>query len=304
MATLDSVARASSVLPSAEIKRLMFATDFSHVSLAALPFAAAIARTFDSELHLFHTVMPDYEYPLLANSPVLLARADGEATRRMRDLARASFLADVKIGSQEVTKGGFEVLNRRVAEREIDLIVIGTHGRRGFERILLGSFAEQLIRSAPCPVLTVGPHIAMRVGREFRPRQVLFAADGSMDSFRALRNAIFFAEKRCDLALLHVLPTGQEKTPQSEAFLALMRDGLPGTISLETIRKCNPEIVIKFGNPVNKILEAAAERKSELIVMGARSSEIKNKEKYRNGVSYGVIIKATCPVLTVRGRKF
>ena len=294
----------TSLIPiDAQLKHVLFATDFSQNSLAALPFAASIAQTFDSDLHLFHAVIPD-ESPMIVEADVRFARAHDEARRRMRDLARSSLLIDVKIGSEEVAHGGIELLKKRIEEKRIDLIVVGTHGRTGFERILLGSFTEHLIRSAPCPVLTVGPRIKKGAEQEFRPKQVLFATDASADSFRALPYAILFAEKRCELTLLHVLSGAHERTPKADAFLALMRDGLHNTIPLETIRRCNPEIVIKFGDPVNRILEAAAERESELIVMGTRSSEIKKKQKCGAGVSYGVIVKATCPVLTVRGREF
>jgi nucleotide-binding universal stress UspA family protein len=286
---------------STRIKRVMYATDFSAISLAALPFAAAIARTFDAEIYLLHTVMPEYEYPLLADAPVTLTRVSDDAKSRMRALARSELLRDLKIRSEEVAHGGLEVIRKRIDQNEIDLLVIGTHGRRGFERLLLGSWAEELIRRASCPVLCVGPHMRERVEREFRPRQVLFATDASPDSFRALPDAILFAEGRCELTLLHVLPNGHERSPEANAFGALMRESLHHTIPLETIKKCNPEIVIKFGNPAERILEAANERRSELIVMGARSAEM--KPKHDIGVSYGVIVRATCPVLTVRGRE-
>lgn len=299
-----AVVAAVPVQTSFGITRVMFATDFSPTSLAALPFAAAIARTFNSDFHLFHAVMSQYKYPPIGETPVPLARADDEAKRRMRDLASSPLLKDVKIASEEVARGGLSVLRRRVEQNEIDLLVIGTHGRRGFERLMLGSFAEALVRTASCPILTIGPRISTRVEEEFRPRHVLFATDASPDSFRALHDAILFAEKRCELTVLYVLPGGHEKSPEADAFAALMRDSLHHTLPLETIKKCNPEIVIKFGDPVESILEAAKDRGSELIVMGARSAQIKKKRKCSAGVSYGVIVRATCPVLTVRGREF
>ena len=96
MLTAQTITSLSSIPLSAQLKHVMFATDFSQNSLAALPFAASIARTFESDLHLFHAVIPD-EYPMIAEKGERIARAHDEARRRMRDLARSSLLIDVKI---------------------------------------------------------------------------------------------------------------------------------------------------------------------------------------------------------------
>lgn len=282
------------------IKRLMFATDFSKVSLAALPFAAAIARAFDSEIYLFHTIMPNHSYRLMADAPL----AQKDAMREMRNLARSPLLTDVQIASEEIVQGDVTAVQKYVEQNEIDLLVIGTHGRRGFERLMLGSFAEAVVRTASCPVLTVGPYTKPLRGQEFSPAQVLFATDASPDSFRALHDATVFAHKRGELTVIHVLPKGHENSPEATAFATLMRDALHRTLPLETIKRCNPEVVVKFGDTVECILSAASERGSELIVMASRSTAIKREGKGKNSVSYGVITRATCPVLTVRGRQF
>ena len=282
------------------IKRLMFATDFSKVSLAALPFATATARAFESEIYLFHTIMPNHKYRLMADAPL----AHKEALRQMRDLARSPLLSDVQIASEQIIQGDVTAVQKYVEQNEIDLLVIGTHGRRGFERLMLGSFAEALVRTASCPVLTVGPYTKPLIGREFSPTHVLFATDASPDSFRALHDATLFAHKGSELTVIHVLPNGHENSPDATAFGTLMRDALHRTLPLETIKRCNPEVVVKFGDTVECILSAAKERGSELIVMGSRSAAIKREGKDKNGVSYGVITRATCPVLTVRGRPF
>jgi nucleotide-binding universal stress UspA family protein len=283
---------------SVTLKRIMFATDFSSASLAALPFAAAIARTFNSDLHLFHLLIGKDE------SCVPNGHAFGAATRRIRDLARSPLMAAVKIASEEIVQGEFSALQKHVEQKDIDLLVIGTHGRRGFERLMLGSFAEAVIRTASCPVLTVGPRTKHLTSLEFLPRQVLFATDASPDSFCTLHDAILFAHGRGEFTIIHVLPDGHEDSPEAIAFATLMRDSLHRTLSLETIKRCNPEILVKSGNPVDCILAAANERGSELIVMGARSAEIKRGRNGKGGVLYGVIARSSCPVLTVRGHAF
>jgi nucleotide-binding universal stress UspA family protein len=159
-----------------------------------------------------------------------------------------------------------------------------------------------MIHAAACPVLTIGPEIEPRSRSEFHPKHILFATDASADSFRALPHAILFARKQgSDLALVHVLSMGHEGTPEADAFAALMQDALHRALPISAMRDCRPEIMVRFGNPIEEILKAARERGSELIVMGARSTA--NRSTFSRSVSYGVIAQAPCPVLTVRGRK-
>lgn len=285
------------------IERLLFATDFSDASRAALPFAAAVADTFKSELHLLHLLMPEaYRYLPPKPIPAGVNLLEEDAQRAMQDLRNSVLLRGIRLTS-EVAKGELGLLLRRIDSREIDMLVIGTHGRQGFRRLLLGSIAEEIIRHAPCPVLTVGPHVTHVNDRAFRPKHVLFATDASSDSFRALPYAVLFAMKQCsDLTMVHVLPKSDEATPERDAFAALMQDALHHTIPLQAIKSCSPEILVKFGDPAEQILQAAAERGCELIVMGARSESVKLENIRSRGVSYGVIAGAACPVLTVRGR--
>jgi nucleotide-binding universal stress UspA family protein len=286
-----------------EIKEILFATDFSTASLAALPFAAAIARAFHSHVHLLHLVMPEtYQFLPPEGMPLASTSLEEDAQARMRELHASSILKNVEVSSSEVVKGELGLLLRRIEERNIDLLVIGTHGRQGFRRLLLGSIAEEIIRHAPCPVLTVGPHARFSSDAGFHPRHVVFATDASADSFRALPNAVVFAKKECsDLAMVHVLTNGREGTAEASAFAALMRESLHHAIPLHAIKSCSPEVLVSFGDPVEQILKAAQDRESELIVMGARSSSVKLEKKHSKGVSYGVITGANCPVLTVRG---
>ena len=287
-----------------EIKRILFATDFSDASVAALPFVAAVARAFESEVHLLHLLMPEmYQFLPPEGMPVAVESLEQDASARMERLKASGVLKDVKVSSAEVVKGELGILLRRIQDRGIDLLVIGTHGRRGFRRLLLGSIAEEIIRHASCPVLSVGPHAHFPSTGEFHPKHVLFATDASPDSFRALPYAVKFAKRECsDVILAHVLEKGDAKSPEAEAFAALMRESLHRTIPLDAIKNCRPEILVRFGEPVEEILAAARERESQLIVMGARSGAVKLEKAFSRGVSYGVIVGSTCPVLTVRGR--
>lgn len=300
--TLVEIPLQAQVFP--QLQAILFATDFSAASLAALPFAAAIARTFNSRIHLLHLLMPEtYQFLPPESMPVVMESIDEDALKRMLQLRSSEVLKGLKLGSAEVTKGELGALLRRIEERKIDLLVIGTHGRRGFQRLLLGSIAEEIVRRARCPVLTVGPHAQFPKSGDFHPKHVVFATDATPDSFRALPYAVLFAKRECsDIAMVHVLPGGDKRRPEAEAFAALMRESLYHTVPLDAVKTCSPEILVRFGDPVREILEAAVERESELIVTGARSGSVKNEKILSKGVSYGLIAGASCPVLSVRGR--
>jgi nucleotide-binding universal stress UspA family protein len=290
-------------VPPPRFERVLFPTDFSEISLSALPFAASVARTFQSELKLLHVLVPG-EYVFMV--PEITSDVSGvierDADARLLALKYSAELRGVRVGLPEVFTGGFRLLPEKIAADAIDLVVIATHGSKGLRHMLLGSVAEDVIHTASCPVLTIGPKAAKTHDAEFRPKHIVFATDACVDSFRALPYAIQLAQRQCsDLTLVLVLSREHPGTPEAEAFASLMREGLRRGLPLTAIKACNPEIVVSFGNTVEQILNAARERGSELIVMGARSST--KRPTFSHSVSYGVISRATCPVLTIRGAR-
>lgn len=140
------------------LRRILAPTDFSTCSQKALAYATAFAEKFGAELHVVH-VVEDLS-PLLPASglglPVLT-----EAIREIHEKADAA-LAALNVGDSSVKvvkaiRNGLphQEIAAYAKETEVDLIVLGTHGRSGFVHVLLGSIAEKTVRHAPCPVLTV-----------------------------------------------------------------------------------------------------------------------------------------------------
>ena len=142
-----------------EIRRILFATDFSEGSSHALPYAADIARQYGAKLFLVHVI---YDVAMSAGWYVPHVSID-EIYNDMEKSARAelekSFVDEMRgLGDIErvVLKGiPYEEISKFAGEKKIDLVVLGTHGRRGIDRMLFGSTAEQVVRNAPCPVLSV-----------------------------------------------------------------------------------------------------------------------------------------------------
>lgn len=142
-----------------EIKKILFAADFSEGSSNSLPYAVDFAKRYGAKLYLVHVI---YDIAKTSGSYVPHVSLD-ELYKDMEKNAKAElekcFIEEMrgfKDLEQVVLKGiPYEEMSRFAEENKVDLIVIGTHGRKGLDRMLFGSTAEQVVRHAPCPVLTV-----------------------------------------------------------------------------------------------------------------------------------------------------
>ena len=134
------------------LKRVLVATDFSPPSAAALTYGRALARTFGASLHVLHVVENYFLRPTAA-APYMVQQArtrmlDDQLTDEDRQQLGARAVL-------EISDEPADTIAEYAKAQKIDLIVMGTHSRSGLERLLVGSVAEHVIRTAPCPVLTV-----------------------------------------------------------------------------------------------------------------------------------------------------
>jgi len=146
-----------------QLKRILVPVDFSEFGKPALTYACEFARRFASDLHLLHVV--EDIYPMVPEAGMLLP-AQGDYLAELQASARKALekLPDPEhchgipeiIRSVQTGTPFLEVI-RYAKEHDIDLIVVGTHGRSGLVHMLMGSVAEKIVRKAPCPVLTVRP---------------------------------------------------------------------------------------------------------------------------------------------------
>lgn len=286
------------------VKNIAFATDLSPASYAALPFAAEFARYYGAKVWGFHVISPNV-YPV---PPSLLAPAsDEDAELAAKELAGnlEEHLAGIP---QEVVIGRGDTwgtLSSFIEKNSIDLVVIGTHGRTGIGKTLLGSVAETIFRQCPCPVLTVGPKVSSHLNQATETKEILFATDFTPESQAAAGYAISIAqEHQAHLVLLHVIEppkVGEVARPGNfvGSTAELLRDMVPPEAELW----CKPESVIEYGDPAGTILRVAGQRHSHLIVLGVRKLEgrIALATHFARATAYKVVIEANCPVLTVRG---
>ncbi len=145
----------------AEIKKILFATDFSENSKWALTYALSFAQKYGAKLYVLHVIQQP-SYPLGMYAEISFDAMDkfnrniSEATaKEMKNLCETELKGFENYESLIISGIPFLEIIRLAKEKEVDLIVVGTHGRTGLDHVLFGSTAEKVVRKAPCPVLSV-----------------------------------------------------------------------------------------------------------------------------------------------------
>jgi nucleotide-binding universal stress UspA family protein len=151
------------ILPAIQLKRILYATDFSEASRRALPIVSALAKRYGSQVYVVN-VWSTLPYSMV--TPEAMAVMENKQEQDVKsDMARLLQTSELQgLQTTSLLKSGepLDEIRRIVEDQQIDLAVIATHGRTGIRHLLMGSVAEELLRSLSCPVLTVGPHLANR----------------------------------------------------------------------------------------------------------------------------------------------
>jgi nucleotide-binding universal stress UspA family protein len=288
------------------LKNILFLTDFSEPSVLALPFAAMIARSYGAKVTALHVVAPSVYTYMTPEMSASLLDAEDDATKTEMSRVEAGFAGLPRDTVIERNIGVWPALSKRLEQGDIDLIVMGTHGRTGFKRALLGSSAEEIFRRATVPVLTIGPAVRTGGHNGGRFQCVLFATDFNEVSNTAAAYAASLAQENGSrLILLHVLPApklGKANKPTALSVaeaLHRVEDLLPQDAGLW----CRPEPMVVHGEPGEQILATADRCGADLIVLGVRGMDMLAEiaTRVERATAYEVVAQAHCPVLTVRG---
>ncbi len=286
------------------LQHILVATDFSLCSRVALHCAAVLARPAKSTVYLAHVLpsAPAYPIPMDAGPifPVPIAK---DPNFRMKQLIAMPEMAGIE---HEILLGQgdlWPVLQGMMEDHDIDLVVIGTHGREGLKKLVLGSVAEEVFRRVACPVLTVGPHVGAECFEQDRLRRVLFATDLQPSSLHALDHAVFLAQMhQAALIVVHAIPC------------AVPVEGVgPIEVATEEIRAARSrasylvpdgvqaEVVVEVGLPEQVILEVARRQAADIIVLGLHpKTSAFVAEHLPWTTAHRVVCDAHCPVMTVR----
>ncbi len=263
------------------IQKILHATDFSHGSAWAGAYARAFARATGAELHVLYADVLHADAPGSADVPRGEAAAARLQTEMEHARERARGLPDVPV-RQVVRRNvspGPAILDY-AQEEDVDLIVMGTHGRRGIRRLVLGSVAEEVLRMANCPVMTVRaqgealPTSAPRIGPVIAP------IDFSDSSKNALRYAVELARPfDAQLHLLHVV----EETLHP-AFYGLQ---------VQSIYDVHPDIEERAERQLTTLLDAVAGPSPDAVTKALPGRAPVEIVKYAHGQPGSLIVMGT-----------
>jgi nucleotide-binding universal stress UspA family protein len=287
-----------------QIQNMLYATDFSPMAEVAASYAAELARRYGAKVFALH-VRPLQSYGMAPPEswPALKEASEFQAKEQ------AAHLDGLFRGVEHqaiIQEGGvWDALSSEIDERKIDLAVMGTHGREGIGKLLLGSVAESVLRRASCPVLTIGPHVDVDPERATQMKRILFATDFSDVSHAAAPYAISLAqENQAHLDILHVFENRKVgelvDTPElTQGTIDRMRGLLPPEAQLW----CEPAFLVEAGHAAEQVLKTARERKADAIVIGVKRLEGNwaASDRVPWHTAHKIIVGASCPVLTVRG---
>jgi CPA2 family monovalent cation:H+ antiporter-2 len=296
-----------------EINRILCPVDLSDVSRDAINHAALLASWYKAKITALHVcnplVVPETDFTVFGVGP-RPALTDEEVKQAREQVLLCFKSAEPDVDVEVLVDSGqvaHQILER-AKSLPADVVVIGTHGAGGFERLVLGSVTEKVLRRATCPVLTVPPRAHTTAKLPFK--RILCPLDFSKSSLAALDFALSLAQQGdAELTILHVfewpaegeslttrplLPPEYRRDREQEAT-AKLRELIP-----DSIRDwCRPTMRLAHGKAYREILGIATEQRSDLIVMGVHGHNPLDLMLFGSTTNQ-VVRRATCPVLTLR----
>ena len=297
------------------VNRILCPVDLSEFSRDALHHAQALAKWYEAKVTVFHVYSAPQ--PLLpvtgmpGNVSLLPPVQPDEVAEHVRRFCVSS-LGDTGESVESVVREGNPTKEIVLLAEQLpaDLLVVGTHGRSGFERLFLGSVTEKVLRSTRVPVMTVPPPVKQPGPAPYKT--ILCPLEFSDASTRALHYALSLAQEAdARLILLHVVESllgeagaaemGHLSVGEYHRFLeddAMTR--LKSAVPEQARVWCAPEERVTRGRAYREILKVAGDEGVELIVMGVSGKGALDRLVF-GSTTHHVIREAACPVLTVHG---
>jgi nucleotide-binding universal stress UspA family protein len=288
------------------IERILCPVDFSEASLKAYHHAQSIASHYGATLYAQYAVelwqYPSCDFAISVNAYEEFRQAlISKGEDALHQFVRTCGGLQPECIVQE-SPAADAILSFAKA-RAISLIVLGTHGRRGFDRLMLGSVTERVLRHASCPVLAVrqkapdsGPRGATDAPVQIR--RILCGVDFSANSQRALEYALSAAKAYdAEVSILHVLdniPDSADPAKETDAAVEKLEELLPPGVPCSA----KTHLEVRLGKASQEILKFASEEKSDLIVTGVRGRNSLDLAVF-GSTTYRVMQLGPVPVLTV-----
>ncbi len=296
-----------------KLNKIICATDFSELSNHAVFYGASLAKEYNAKLYLCHvidlssaTMYGEATYAFESQ----LTHMEDYANKRMKRIMKkydADWEPLITIGSAA------DEITRLAQENEVDLAITATRGRSGLKRLVLGSVTEHVMRSLPCPLLTVhSPENdpALTKDHEIRFDRILVGCDFSADSNLALEYGLGLAQEfQSDLYIVHVLESPHYKDlPRSvhgareqirKSLHKQQKDRLEAMVPEAAYNWCKPKTRLLSGVTDEEIVKFADIQDIDLVILGVRGHSIV-ESLFMGATTERVIRKAGCAVMSVR----
>jgi nucleotide-binding universal stress UspA family protein len=290
-----STIQALPVVNKISFKNILFLTDFTEASENAMAYALGFGRHYGAQVYPAHACDPIILTETAA--PDILDEVEENSRRRLNALAKNNNINGTPLFARGPVA---EAVPKWVNAHGIDLIVMGTHGRHGLTHLLMGSVAEAIFRNATCPVLTVGPHVTVKPSHDFKAENILFPTDLGAHAEFATQYALSAAqESRAQVTFMHVVSLEEAFQHDRAELVADSYKKLEALVPAEAQKRCKPELVVEGGDPGTELLGCAETERPDMIVLGLPAGK-KFNGGFHSSVTYNLIAKAPCPVLTVR----
>ena len=288
--------------------RLLVATDFSVASQAACRTAIDTCLALRASLVILHVFRPVEAAVHEAGEQKQEAGAQEAEKKALQDKCRATLeelrnqAVEAGVECEAILGAGnpTATILATIAARKIDLTIMGTSALHGLERIVFDSTTEAVLRKAPCPVLTVGPHASHSEKALQSVGPVLFATDFHFTTIHAIRFAASFSQLTASpLHCLHVMPRTLESCIQCQVVPAIMSEALQQLANESGVVGETPICATTYGSEVScAVVDYARQHNAKLIVLGVRKASLEASETHLH-IAYRIITEAPCPVLTM-----
>ena len=245
----------SQICPLAKLDNLLAPTDGSKFSDSAVKEAINLAKKCKSKLIALSVVQTNIE--LEAGAPWVIDKAEKEARENLESIKNQATKEGVDCETiVSLSEEPYQAIVDHASLNKVDMIIMGTHSRKGIKRLMMGSVTAKVIGHAPCNILV------LPLNAKFECKNILIATDGSQYSEAAVSEAIGIA-KRCEISLfvISVASSDEERISAQDAVKKVVE-----TAEKDGIRT---ESIITKGKPYEAIIEAAKQNKVDLIVMGS-----------------------------------
>ncbi len=299
---MEASIEAADTVVSSMISKVLVATDFSETSEKALSYAVILARRYGAKFYLANVIPPAALQKSLYDGYVDRFRLALEELIRCEGKFEECGVVEGLQHEVLIAAGDlWRELSRIAATEDVDLIVIGTRGRSGVSKLVVGSGAETVFRHASIPVLTIGPCSPSKP-RTRKLGRILFPTDLTADSALAIPYAISVAmEHEAELTLLHVVQDVKNQSHDDFETVVALQARLRALLASAGGEKVSARFEVAVGPVEETILNYAWEETSDLVIMGLKNrTPLADHLPWRH--AYRIVSEAPCPVLTIRSR--